>query len=142
MFYIDTSSFLKLLLPEPESPKVQAAVAAENKVLISALAELEAEVQLRAGWLGGDFSRTRYQELLERLRGFKGQEPFEFRSLPGTLFQQALEQHRQRERPHVRTLDRLHLAAMTELGATRLMTHDTAQAEAAKALGYEVLCPA
>jgi hypothetical protein len=41
----------------------------------------------------------------------------------------------------VRTLDRLHLAAMEELGLHRLMTHDVPQAEAARVLGYAVLSP-
>ncbi len=44
MFYIDTSSLLKLLIPEPESAAVQAAVAAEDVVLVSVLTELEAAV--------------------------------------------------------------------------------------------------
>ena len=37
------------------------------------------------------------------------------------------------------SLDRLHLAAMEDLGVRRLMTADEAQAAAAKALGFEVL---
>jgi hypothetical protein len=41
----------------------------------------------------------------------------------------------------VRTLDRLHLAAMEELGLHRLMTHDGPQAKAAAARGYAVLSP-
>ena len=141
MLYLDTSSLLKLLLPEPESGRVQQAAGEESLVLVSALAELEAEVQLRAGWLGGDFTRTQYRRLVQCLRGLKEENPFEFRSLPGTLFQTALQQHRAAEHPHIRTLDRLHLAAMQELAARRLMTHDQAQAQAARALGYEVLTP-
>jgi hypothetical protein len=35
----------------------------------------------------------------------------------------------------------LHLAAMEELKLTRLMTLDNAQAKAAKAVNYTVLCP-
>jgi uncharacterized protein len=141
MLYLDTSSLLKLLLPEPESQKVQDAIAAEDRVIVSTLAELEAEVQLRAGWEGGTFTRTQYRRLTQRLRGFLDHEPFDYRSLPGTLFQSALRQLRQSEGPHVRTLDRLHLAAMEELGIRRLMTHDLAQSAAAQALGYEALSP-
>lgn len=142
MLYLDTSSLLKLLLPEPESVPVQEAVAAADAIVVSALAELEAEVQLRAGWLGGDFSRARYRRLAEALAGLKDQEPFVFRSLPGTLFQTALLQLRSSERPHIRTLDRLHLAAMEEFGIRCLMTHDRAQREAATARGFEVVTPA
>jgi uncharacterized protein len=142
MLYIDTSSLLKLLLPEPESPAVQAAVAAEDRVVLSTLVELETEVQLRAAWLGGRFTRSRYRGLTARLYLLSRQDPFMIRPLPGTLFQIALRQHRERPGPHVRTLDRLHLAAMEELGLRRLMTHDVPQAEAARALGYAVLSPA
>jgi predicted nucleic acid-binding protein len=142
MIYLDTSSLLKLLLPEPESPAVQAALAGEDRVIISALAELEAEVQLRGGWLGGDFSRSQYRRLQAQLQALCQMEPFEARTLPATLMQTALQQHRRQERPQVRTLDRLHLAAMEELGIRRLMTHDLAQAAAAQALGHVVVTPA
>ena len=132
---------LKLLLPERESPAVQATVAAEDRVVLSTLVELETEVQLRAAWLGGRFTRSRYRGLTERLRLLSQQDPFMVRPLPGTIFQTALRQHRERSGPHVRTLDRLHLAAMEELGLHRLMTHDVPQAEAARVLGYAVLSP-
>jgi predicted nucleic acid-binding protein len=128
-------------LPEPESPAVQAAVTVEDRVVVSTLVELEAEVQLRAAWLGGRFTRTRYRRLSERLRLLGQRDPFTVQPLPGTVFQTALRQHRARLEPHVRTLDRLHLAAMEELGLRRLMTHDTQQAEAAKAVGFEVMIP-
>ena len=141
MLYIDTSSLLKLLLPEPESRRVQAAVADEAAVVVSSLTELEAETQLRAGLLGGHLTRRRYSRVLECLAGFRQQEPFTFRSLPGTLFQTALRQHRAAERPHLRVIDRLHLAAMEELDIRRLMTHDAAQAKAASRMGYEVMSP-
>jgi predicted nucleic acid-binding protein len=132
---------LKLLLPEPESPAVQTAVSVEDRVVLSPLVELEAEVQLRAGWLGGRFTRNRYRGLTERLRLLGQRDPFKVQPLPGTIFETALRQHRDRRAPHVRTLDRLHLAAMEELGLRRLMTHDTQQAEAARAVGFEVVAP-
>jgi uncharacterized protein with PIN domain len=46
MLYLDTSSLLKLLLPEPESPRVREAIAGERLVLVSALTELEAPASL------------------------------------------------------------------------------------------------
>ena len=42
---------------------------------------------------------------------------------------------------HCRTVDRLHLAAMDELGLRRLLTNDKAQAAAAAALGFTVITP-
>lgn len=132
---------LKILLPEPESQAVQAAVAGEDVVVLSILAELEAEVQLHAAWLGGTVTRIQYRRLTTRLRVLPQRQPFEVRQLPGRVFSTALRQHRERERPHARTVDRLHLAAMEELGVRRLMTHDRAQAEAARAVGYAVVTP-
>ena len=120
---------------------MQTAVAAEDGVVLSTLVELETEVQLRAAWLGGRFTRSRYRGLTERLHLLSRQDPFMIHPLPGTIFQVALRQHRERPGPHVRTLDRLHLAGMEELGLRRLMTHDVPQAEAARALGYAVLSP-
>jgi uncharacterized protein with PIN domain len=81
VFYIDTSSLLKLLIPEPESAAVQAAVAVEDVVLVSVLTELEAEVQFRSGRLGGHFRRIQYRWLSERLAALKMREPFEPRRL-------------------------------------------------------------
>ena len=43
MSYIDSSSLLKTLWEEPESPAVREAIAGEQEVVISTLAELETE---------------------------------------------------------------------------------------------------
>ena len=48
MIYIDSSSLLKTFWTEAESPAVREAIAGETLVVISALTELETEVQLRA----------------------------------------------------------------------------------------------
>lgn len=142
MIYLDSSSLLKLLWDEPESGPTRAAIAAEPEVVISSLTELETEVQLKAAWLAGRY-RERvwrgYQRLLSELLG---QTPFHYRTLPAAVFQTALRQHRATAADHCRTLDRLHIAAMEELDINRLMTHDHRQAEAARAMNYEVLSPA
>jgi predicted nucleic acid-binding protein len=59
----------------------------------------------------------------------------------GSVFSTAMRQDRTARRIHCRTLDRLHLAAMEELGLRRLMTNDAAEAAGAKALGFEVVGP-
>ncbi|NQX01840.1 hypothetical protein HQ447_14385 [bacterium] len=66
--------------------------------------------------------------------------PFTVATLTGDVFRAALAQHLSTT-VHCRSLDRLHLAAMEELKITRLMTHDTRQAEAARELGYQVTSP-
>lgn len=141
MRYIDTSSLLKILWEEPESQAVREAVAGEDQVVVSSLAELETEVQLRSKWLAGATTRARYQAYRAKLASFRHTAPFEFRDLPGAVFRRAIEQHLSRKWS-CRTLDRLHLAAMDELDVRRLLTNDIKQAAAARALGYEVATPA
>ena len=104
--YIDSSSLLKVLWNELESPEVRAAI---------------------AGYA-------------TQLRSFRSMAPFEFLELPGTVFRQAVEQHLAAAVP-CRSLDRLHLACMSELGVRRLMTHDGTQAAAARAMKYQVVSP-
>src|SRR2546425_2923797 len=141
MIYLDTSCLLKLLLEEPESEAVRMAVARESEVIVSTLTELETSVQLRAGWLAGEYRERRYRAYVDRLNMFRDTDPFRFRPLAGSLFQTALRQDREARRIHYGTLDRLHLAAMEELGLRRLMTTDAAEAAGGKALGFEVVSP-
>ena len=140
MSYIDSSSLLKTLWEEPESRAVREAIAAEQEVVISTLAELETEVQLRAKWLGGALTKTRYEAYRKKLSSFRETAPFEFRDLSGAVFRRAIEQHLA-GKWHCRSLDRLHVAAMDELGQRRLLTNDAKQAAAARALGYEIVSP-
>jgi predicted nucleic acid-binding protein len=141
VIYLDTSCLLKLLLEEPESDAVRRAVARESEVIISALTELETTAQLRAGWLAGEYRERRYRAYIRQLNAFRDTDPFRFRPLAGSLFQTALRQDREARRIHCRTLDRLHLAAMEDLGLRRLMTNDSAEGVGAKALGFEVVSP-
>jgi predicted nucleic acid-binding protein len=141
VIYIDTSCLLKLFRPEPSSGAVLAAVAAESQVVVSVLVEMETRVQLKAGWTGGLFTRPQWRRLEGELARLRTQPPFEFRNLPGTVFQTARRQHRHAGDTHCRSLDRLHLAAMEELNLRRLMTHDEAQARAAEAAGFAVVRP-
>jgi len=141
MIYLDTSSLLKLLIPEPESPAVHAAVMPEAEVVVSPLAELETLIQFRALWLGGELTAPQQKRSLARMVEMRREKPFAFPQLPGTAFATAIRQHLAAGRLHCRAFDRLHLAAMEELALNRLMTHDMSQAAAARALGFEVLVP-
>jgi predicted nucleic acid-binding protein len=120
---------------------VREAISREGDVVVSALTELETTVQLRAGRLGAAFGGRRLRAYLDQLEKFRSVDPFRFLPLPGTVFETALRQQRSAPRPHCRALDRLHLAAMEELGLHRLMTNDVAQATGARGLGFEVLRP-
>src|SRR5438552_18728854 len=114
MSYIDSSSLLKTLWEEPESPAVREAIASEQEVVISTLAELETEVQLRAKWLSGRLTKTRYEAYRKKLASFRETSPFEFRDLSGAVLRPAIDQHLP-GKWHCRSLDRLHLAAMSHV---------------------------
>ena len=112
MIYLDSSSLLKLLWPEPESEAVRAGVATEDVVIVSSLAELESEVQLKAAWLAGRYGTAQWRRLRAKLVELRETDPFRFPRLGALLFDVALRQHRESGETHCRTLDRLHLAAM------------------------------
>jgi predicted nucleic acid-binding protein len=141
MLYIDTSSFLKPFLLEPEASAVDGAIEIEDQVVVTPLTLLECETQLRAMLLGGRLTKRTHQRIRERVDRTVQAPPFNMCSLSGRIFALALQQHQSMADVHCRTLDRLHLAAMEELGIRRLMTHDHAMAVAARALGYVVLTP-
>jgi predicted nucleic acid-binding protein len=141
MIYLDTSCLIKLLRDEPQSQDVRAAVDMEKKVVVSSLAELEAEVQLKAAAAGGDIRASQWRQYQAKLVAMRNLDPFYFQYLPAAVFSTAFRQHRHPQASYCRVLDRLHLAAMEELRITRLMTLDAAQADAAKGLNYQVVLP-
>lgn len=141
MIYLDTSCLLKLLREEPESAEVRDAVDAEEAVVVSSLAELETEVQLKAAALGGNIRESQRRQYHAKLAAMRQFDPFHFRHLPAAVFTTALRQHRHARSVFCRAMDRLHLASMEELKLNRLMTLDEKQAEVALALNYEVIRP-
>jgi predicted nucleic acid-binding protein len=142
MVYLDTSSLLKLIWLEEESEAVGDRVSREDSVLVSSLTELESSIQITAAHLRGNYSLARARRLLKELDALLDSEPFERRALSGEVFKLARLQHSRSGIPgFCRTLDRLHLAAMEELGQDRLITNDAQQAEAARALGFVTEIP-
>jgi len=73
--------------------------------------------------------------------GVVARDPFHFARLPGSLFETAIQRDAAAGRCHFRTLDRLHLSAMEELGIFRLMSNDTRQAKDATEAGCQVMVP-
>ena len=142
MVYLDTTSLLKLIWLEEESEAVGNRVSREDAVLVSSLTELESSLQITAAHLRGNYSLAQSRRLLKELDALLDSEPFERRALSGEVFKLARLQHsRSGTTGFCRTLDRLHLAAMQELGQNRLITNDTQQAEAARALGFVAEIP-
>jgi len=85
MIYLDSSSLLKLLWNEPETAAVVAAIDREPAVVISALTELETLIQLKAAFLGGEYSRQQWRRLETQLALLRNRPPYDFRSLrPGS----------------------------------------------------------
>ncbi|SRR5260221_8922915 len=141
MIYLDTSCLIKLLREEPESNRVRLAVDNEQIVIVSSLVELETEIQLKASALGGIIRPGQWRHYQIRLTALRNLDPFHFRHLPGSVFVAALRQHQRPRAGYCRTVDRLHLAAIEELGLSRLMTLDRQQARVATDLGFQVLYP-
>ena len=140
--YIDTSCFLKLFFPEPETTRVAGLVSAETRVVISALVRLETLSHVHARVAGGLMSRAFGANLVRRMDRMLETDPYELVFCPASIVEVAEAQVRPLARSaHCRTLDRLHLATMQALGLQRLLTNDDGQAAAARALGFDVSLP-
>lgn len=140
--YLDTSCLLKLLLPEVESRRVAEIVAAEEHVVVSTLAQVEAEVQVHWRVAGGHLKRSGARMLLSRMDALLQQAPCELVRAPVEAIDVAEQQVRSLPRHgYCPTLDRLHLAVMQTLGVRRLLTNDDAQARAGRAQGFDVSMP-
>jgi predicted nucleic acid-binding protein len=138
--YLDTSCLLKLFFLEPESEAVVAALSGEHHVVVSELTRLEAETQLRARLVGGLLTRPRHRRITEELTRTLSREPFVVAAFPMDAFGGARE-IAQSAKVHCRTLDLLHLAAMSASGLKRLFTNDRTQCKVARSLGLSVLVP-
>lgn len=140
MIYIDTSSFIKLLLVEPESEEIEKVIRTLDVVVVTSLTRLEAKVQARGFVAGGRLDARAGKRFETNMKELLNEAPFQTFKLEGSIFETAIHQQ-ETSTAHCRSLDRLHLAAMEGLGVRRLMTHDVRQADAARELGYEVMMP-
>ncbi len=140
--YLDTSCFLKVFFPEPETDRTLALICAEPRVLVSSLTMLEALSQIHARVAGGLLSPGRATRLRRRLEAVLALAPYELVRCPGDVVDVAAEQVKVAARTgYCRTLDRLHLATMQALEVRRLLTNDDTQAAAARTVGFDVLMP-
>lgn len=139
--YLETSCLLKLLLGEPGSDRVAALLQGETRIVVSALSQLEARNVLQGMAAGGQLTERQRRRALTALDALLKSGPFHAVPLPGDALDEASRQVA-KSSAYCRTLDRLHLGAMAALHLRRLVTNDTQQALAARALGLEVLGPA
>jgi predicted nucleic acid-binding protein len=140
MIYIDTSSFLKLFLIEDFSQETTEKVFWESAVIVSSLTILEARIQIRGLQLGGVLRAGVAGQAVVQMFSHLEKPPFKVQPVTEMAVQRGLVRC-ETSQVHCRALDRLHLAILEERGITRLMTHDTRQAAAARELGYEVISP-
>ena len=121
-------------------PAFDLAAYEKPQVVVSTLAELEAEQQLWSQLLGGGLRKRDHAQLNKILAGLRGTAPFLHKTPPHDLAQISRRQIL-RSAVYCRTPDRLHLAAMEALGVERILTNDDQQAAAARALGFGVVLP-
>jgi uncharacterized protein with PIN domain len=138
--YLETSCLLKLVLDEPDSPAVEAALSGETEILVSVLGQLEAKTVLQAMHRGGDLNRRELTTADRALDELLHTPPFRLVPVPADSFAHALH-HVEAAAAYCRTLDRLHLGVAESLGLKRLMTADRTQAAAARAAGFAVMEP-
>jgi predicted nucleic acid-binding protein len=128
LVYMDTSAFVKLVIPEPETDALIAALTPETRMVASEILEIEAVRAARraSGKKGADAARAqlagvRLLPLTPRIRGRACDLE------PDTL----------------RSLDAIHIATALELGARLdcIYAYDTRMATAAQTIGLHVYAP-
>lgn len=128
LVYLDTSAFVKLVIPEPETDALVAALAGNVRLVASEILEVEALRAARRATGEAGTTATRTQLTGVRL-------------LPLTA------QIRQRtcelEPDTLRSLDAIHIATALDLGErlTRMYTYDTRMTGAAGEAGLVVHAP-
>ena len=128
ILYIETSAAAKLIIDEPESPRLAThldrAIDQDDGLLSSMLLETELRrLAVRTGV--GQAVVTRLLERLDLLEIDRSLYR-EAGLLPG---------------PHLRSLDAIHVAAALRANADAMVTYDLRQADAAESVGLPVQAP-
>ena len=126
LVYLDSSAFVKLVLPEPETPALVAALAGVTRLIASEVLEVEAMRATRRG--GGPIEAARAQLAGVTLLALTA----EIRSRAAAL-----------DPPSVRSLDAIHLATALSLGGRLrvIYSYDARLSLAAAEAGLEVRTP-
>lgn len=126
LVYLDASAFVKLVVPEPETPSLSAALDGVVRVVASEI--LEVEVLRASHRVGGDTRAARAQLSAVRLMPLTA----EIRTLAGEL-----------DPPSVRSLDAIHVASALSLRERLkgLFTYDERMSGAARDAGLDVYAP-
>ncbi len=141
--FLDTSCLLKEVLLEPESSRVLGLVALESRVVVTTLTRLEARLAIESLMVGGRWKRRQVVRAVVELDRLLATAPHEVVRFPADALDVALAQIGSvGSARYCRALDRIHLGSMQALGLRRILTNDSAQAEAANALAFDVITPA
>ncbi len=125
--YVDSSAIVKLAVREPQSDALRKYLRRRRPLISSALARAEV---LRALLPGGETALASGRRVLERIDLVRVND--RVLNLAGTLLPLEL-----------RSLDAIHLATATRLGADLddIVTYDDRMATAARSMGYRVNSP-
>ena len=131
MQYVDSSALVKRYIHEPESERSQRLLDADPDWLTAAITEVEVRRVLAIRLDGSSLTQARADFL-------RDWERTTIVALDPTTLGQAAALA---EATQVRSLDAIHLAALTRAGSrsTRLVTFDARMAAAARALGWAVV---
>jgi predicted nucleic acid-binding protein len=126
LVYLDASAFVKLVVPEPETQSLSAALAGAVRVVASEI--LEVEVLRASRRAGADTRDARAQLAAVRLMPLTE----EIRALAGEL-----------DPPSIRSLDAIHVASALSLSERLkgLFTYDERMFSAARDAGLDVYTP-
>ena len=125
--YVDSSAIVKLVVAEPESKALRRYLARRQPLVSSALARTEVA---RALMPSGEDAVARGQDVLRRVQLLR-------------VNDRVLTEAGRLKPTELRSLDAIHLASASQLGASvgQIVTYDERMAEAAKAIGWSVASP-
>jgi predicted nucleic acid-binding protein len=125
--YVDSSAIVKLAVAEPESKALRRYLTRRQPLVCSALARTEVA---RALMPSGPEAVTRGEDVLRRLQLLR-------------VNDRVLSEAGRMQPAELRSLDAIHLASATQLGASvnHIVTYDDRMAGAAKAAGWSVASP-
>ena len=82
-----------MLREEKESDAIRSIIQTESVFIVSSLAELEVEIEIKASYLGGEIRLSQYRHFLARFAAMRNFDPFHFQNLPSSVFATAIHQN-------------------------------------------------
>jgi predicted nucleic acid-binding protein len=138
--YLDTSVLFSLYVPDANTPAaVSRTRSATRPLLCSDFAEFEFVNALSLRLFRRELSMSQVREVLDLFRQDLESGALRSSRIPSTAFQRARDiAHQHTPMLGTRSLDILHIAAATAVGATQFITFDKRQAKLASVLGLRL----